>query len=162
MRWWARGPNIPLGTSRFLLLGRRTLRVSPDEARAHIHVLGKTGSGKSYFLAGLFLSFFEAGMPVTLIDPHGDLAELILAHLLQRGLFSDPSAYERLMYLDLPAAATQQRFLPFNYLRQPYDDHAIAELVAEAHPGREIRTAVRRLRCYPPHALRHAVHRWPW
>ena len=45
-----------------------------------MHVLGKTGSGKSYFLAGLFLAFFDAGMPVTLIDPHGDLAELVLSH----------------------------------------------------------------------------------
>ena len=132
MRWWTRGPSIPLGTSRFLLLGRRTLRISPAETRAHIHILGKTGSGKSYFLAGLFLSLFAAGMPATLIDPHGDLAELVLAHLIQRGVFTDPNAYERLVYLDLPAAAATQRFLPFNYLDQPYDDHAMAELVAEA------------------------------
>jgi hypothetical protein len=71
-------------------------------------------------------------MPATLIDPHGDLAELVLGHLIQRGLFADPKAYERLVYLDLPAAAASGRFLPFNYLAQPYDDHAIAELVAEA------------------------------
>ena len=124
-------PAFPLGPSRFLLFGRRTLRVSPDEARAHIHVLGKTGSGKSYFLAGLFLSLFDAGMPATLIDPHGDLAELVLAHLIQRGLFTKPHAYERLMYLDLPAAAAHSATCPFNYLDQPYDDHAMAELVAE-------------------------------
>jgi hypothetical protein len=97
-----------------------------------MHVLGKTGSGKSYFLAGLFLSFLDAGMPVTLIDPHGDLAELILSQLTARGMFADPQAFERLVYLDLPAAAAQGKFLPFNYLQQPYDDHAMAELVAEA------------------------------
>jgi hypothetical protein len=94
--------------------------------------LGKTGSGKSYFLAGLFLQLLAAGLPATLIDPHGDLAELVLAHLIQRGHFADSSAYERLIYLDLPAAAAQKRYLPFNYLAQPYDDHAMAELVAEA------------------------------
>jgi hypothetical protein len=97
-----------------------------------MHVLGKTGSGKSYFLAGLFLSMHEAGMPVTLIDPHGDLAELVLTHLVQRGEFAHRSAYERLLYLDLPAAARVGRYLPFNYLKQPYDDSAMAELVAEA------------------------------
>src|SRR4051794_28123070 len=132
MKWWKNGPTIPLGTSRFLLFGKQTIRISPQQARAHMHVLGKTGSGKSYFLAGLFLSMHEAGMPVTLVDPHGDLAELVLSHLIQRGVFADPTAYERLIYLDVPAAAAQGRYLPFNYLQQPYDDYAMAELVAEA------------------------------
>lgn len=132
MRLFARAPTIPLGTTRFLRLFKRTIRITPQEAQAHMHVLGKTGSGKSYFLAGLFLSLFATGMPVTLIDPHGDLAELVLSHLVAQGVFTDPSAYERLIYLDIPAAAAAGRFLPFNYLEQPYDDHALAELVTEA------------------------------
>src|SRR4051794_18140161 len=103
MKWWERGPTIPLGTSRFLFFGSRTLRITPQQARAHMHVLGKTGSGKSYFLAGLFLAMHDAGMPATLIDPHGDLAEMVLAYLIQRGTFQDPKAYDRLVYLDLPA-----------------------------------------------------------
>src|SRR3954453_1828919 len=105
MTFWDRGPTISLGTKRFLHFGRRPLRITPQQARAHMHVLAKTGSGKSYFLAGLFLAFHEAGMPVTLIDPHGDLAELVLAHLADSGEFSDPAVYERLVYLDLPQAA---------------------------------------------------------
>jgi hypothetical protein len=132
MSLWDRGPTISLGTSRLFFFAKRTLRITPRQARAHMHVLGKTGSGKSYFLAGLFLSMYEAGMPVTLIDPHGDLAELVLQHLVQRGEFAHRSAYERLLYLDLPAAARAGRYLPFNYLNQPYDDSAMAELVAEA------------------------------
>src|SRR3954451_13107620 len=112
----ARGPTIALGTKRFLYFGKRTLRITPQEARAHMHVLGKSGSGKSYFLAGLFLAFHDAGMPVTLLDPHGDLAELLLAQLADRGVFADPGAYDRLVYLDLPAAAAGGRYLPFNYL----------------------------------------------
>src|SRR5215212_1648488 len=132
MNLWDSGPTIPLGKTRFLWLFTRTLRISRRHARAHMHVLGKTGSGKSYFLAGLFLSFYEARMPVTLVDPHGDLAELVLSHLAAAGVFRDETAYERLVYLDVPAAAAQQRYLPFNYLDQPYDDHAMAELVAEA------------------------------
>src|SRR3712207_4842366 len=132
MRWWDRGPTIPLGSSSFLIFGKRTLRITPQQARAHMHVLGKTGSGKSYFLAGLFLSMYEAGMPATLIDPHGDLAEMVLRHLIQRGAFTDPAVYDRLVYLDLPAADSNERYLPFNYLAQPYSDHAMAGLVAEA------------------------------
>jgi hypothetical protein len=132
MTLWNRGVRLPLGTKRFLFVGKRTVSVTPHQAQAHMHVLGKTGSGKSYFLAGLFLAMCDAGMPVTLIDPHGDLAELVLTHLVQRGEFAHRSAYERLLYLDLPAAARAGRYLPFNYLRQPYDDSAMAELVAEA------------------------------
>ena len=78
-----------LAQTRFLWLFRRTLRITRRQARAHMHVLGKTGSGKSYFLAGLFLAFYEARMPVTLIDPHGDLAELVLSHLAAAGVFRD-------------------------------------------------------------------------
>src|SRR3954463_11036259 len=122
MSLWDRGPTIPLGTKRFLWLGRRTLRITRRHARAHMHVLGKTGSGKSYFLAGLFLAFYEAGMPVTLIDPHGDLAELVLAHLTAAGAFAAPETFERLASLDVPAAAAEGRYLPFNSLAQPYDD----------------------------------------
>jgi Helicase HerA, central domain len=132
MTFWKREAALPLGTSRFLLFGKRTLRITPRQAQAHMHVLGKTGSGKSYFLAGLFLAMYEAGMPATLIDPHGDLAELVLTHLIQRGEFAHRAGYDRLVYLDLPAAARAGRYLPFNYLKQPYDDSAMSELVAEA------------------------------
>src|SRR4051812_13617630 len=132
MKLWDSGPTIALGTRRMMWFINRPLRITRRQARAHMHVLGKTGSGKSYFLAGLFLAFHEVGMPVTLIDPHGDLAELVLGQLAAAGVFADPAAYERLMYLDLPAAAAAGRYLPFNYLNQPYDDHAMAELVAEA------------------------------
>src|SRR3954453_12540374 len=113
MRLWDVGPTIPLGSRRFLFVLRRTLRLTRQQARSHMHVLGKTGSGKSYFLAGLFLSMYDAGLPVTLIDPHGDLAELILEHLVSRGVFKNPSTYDRLMYLDIPAAEAAHRFLPF-------------------------------------------------
>jgi len=132
MTLWKRDAQLPLGTQRVFYFSKRTLRISKKQARAHMHILGKTGSGKSYFLAGLFLAMHDIGMPVTLIDPHGDLAELVLAHLAQRGVFTDPAAYDRLVYLDLPSAAAQGKYLPFNYLEQPYDDHAMAELVAEA------------------------------
>jgi predicted GTPase len=118
-------PQILLGTKQLFYFLTRKLHITRQQAHAHMHVLGKTGSGKSYFLAGLFLSMHKAGMPATLIDPHGDLAEMVLSHLIQRGEFQDPQAYDKLVYLDIPAAATTGRYLPFNYLEQPYDDHAM-------------------------------------
>jgi hypothetical protein len=125
-------PRILLGTKQLFYFLARKLHITRQQAHAHMHVLGKTGSGKSYFLAGLFLSMYKAGMPATLIDPHGDLAEMVLSHLIQRGAFQDPQTYEKLVYLDIPAAAATGRYLPFNYLEQPYDDHAMAQLIAEA------------------------------
>ncbi|GAA5154412.1 hypothetical protein GCM10023321_26190 [Pseudonocardia eucalypti] len=133
MRLFGRKPSITLGsTRRFWFLGRKELTITPEQAQVHMHVLGKTGSGKSNFLANLFLKFFAAGMPVTLIDPHGDLSKLILKHLVARGVYDDPSAYDRIIYLDIPTAARRKRYLPFNFLDQPYGDHEMAELVMEA------------------------------
>jgi hypothetical protein len=127
----AREPSLALGTY-WSVLGRRTLSLSRAQAACHAHVLGKTGSGKSYFLASLFLALHEAGMPVTLLDPHGDLAELVLAQLAGQGRLETPDQRARLIYLDLPRAARRGRYLPFNYLEQPYEDHALAAHVAEA------------------------------
>src|SRR5512142_3365816 len=126
---WSTGLSLPLGTFWF---GLRTLSLPVGQALVHAHVLGKTGSGKSYFLAALFLNLHRVGLPATLIDPHGDLAELVLTHLVARGALDTPADRHRLIYLDLPAAAAATRYLPFNVLAQPYDDHAIAEHLAEA------------------------------
>ncbi|MFD3472879.1 type IV secretory system conjugative DNA transfer family protein [Streptomyces sp. NPDC058682] len=130
MLFTAHEPRIPLGTS-WRWFFPRTVYLPLDAARTHMHVLGKTGSGKSYFLASLFLSLYLAGQAVTLIDPHGDLAQLVLAHLVAQGQLRTPQQRERLIYLDVPAATAENRFLPFNFLAQPYDDHAMAEHVAE-------------------------------
>src|SRR5687767_10712594 len=93
-------PRILLGTKQLFYLLTRKVHITRQQAQGHMHVLGKTGSGKSYFLAGLFLSMHQAGMPATLIDPHGDLAEMVLSHLIQQGTFQDPKAFDKLVYLD--------------------------------------------------------------
>lgn len=52
----------------------------PDLLR-HVHVLGRTGVGKSAFLERLALGAAEKGMGLALIDPHGDLAARVLDRL---------------------------------------------------------------------------------
>lgn len=84
-----------------------------------MHISGITGSGKSRFLAHLFLAMQAAGYPATLIDPHGDLVRLIMAHLVQSGLYRDPQAAQRVIYLDLPGAARRGLYVPFNVLNNP-------------------------------------------
>lgn len=110
----------------------RTVSLSRADAQHHMHVLGVTGSGKSRFLGHWFLTLLNAGLPVTLIDPHGDLSALILSHLVRGEFFTQLGAFERLVYLDLPAAARQGRYLPLNVLAQGYDAHTTARVVLEA------------------------------
>lgn len=48
------------------------------ERLLHLYVVGKTGTGKSTFLANIARQDLESGRGIALIDPHGDLAERIL------------------------------------------------------------------------------------
>src|SRR5437763_10038826 len=109
-----------------------SLKFSRQEVSTHFHCIGISGSGKSRFLAGLYLGLLRAGLSATLVDPHGDLARLVLAHLVADGFFTRPGAREKLLYLDLPAAERAGRYLPFNVLRQPAPPHTIASNIMEA------------------------------
>lgn len=95
MRWLGHPAlGLPVGTYRGRFR-RRTLTLSPEEAKVHVHVLGKSGSGKSRWLAGWFLSLLRSGYAATLIDPHGDLSRLVLAHLVAEGYFDRPGAHDK-------------------------------------------------------------------
>ena len=56
-----RHSRILVGTYGFPLLPFQ-LRLSVQEARTHFHVIGTSGSGKSRFLAGLFLLLLKSGL----------------------------------------------------------------------------------------------------
>lgn len=109
-----------------------SLKFSRREVSTHFHCIGISGSGKSRFLAGLYLGLLKAGLSATLIDPHGDLARLVLAHLVAAGYFDRPDAYQQLIYLDLPAAERANRFFPFNFLAQNSPAYTVASNVMEA------------------------------
>jgi len=123
--------KLTLGSTS-LLFFRRPLRLEVKAAQTHWHVIGVSGSGKSRFLAGLYLEFLRTGLAGTLLDPHGDLARLVLGHLCERGYFGQKQAYEKLLYLDLPAAERRGLFLPLNVLRSPGGEDAIAANIMEA------------------------------
>lgn len=55
--------------------------LSPADRRQHLWIVGKSGTGKSTLLRNLILQDIYAGRGCALIDPHGDLAEEILAHV---------------------------------------------------------------------------------
>ncbi len=111
---------------------RIPVRLRVADVTNHVHITGTTNSGKSRLLAHLALSLIERGEGVTLIDPHGDAARLVMTHLVARGMYDDPTADARITYLDLPAAARVGRYMPFNILKQPFATPTTAGLVLEA------------------------------
>src|SRR5437763_15154002 len=51
------------------------------DRRAHMYILGKTGTGKSTLLETLIRQDLLSGHGLAILDPHGDLVEKVLADL---------------------------------------------------------------------------------
>src|SRR5712691_4261189 len=68
-----------------LVLGARIsgefVMLDPEERRRHLYIIGQTGTGKSTLLLNLVAQDLAAGEGLALLDPHGDLAEAVLAHI---------------------------------------------------------------------------------
>lgn len=57
----------------------RDVRIGPDDLLLHTQLVGATGTGKSSLLAALVQEACRAGMGLTVLDPHGQLVDRILA-----------------------------------------------------------------------------------
>lgn len=57
----------------------RAVTLKHDERRAHMHVIGSSGSGKSKFLEHLMRQDVQRRQGFCLIDPHGTLYDAVLA-----------------------------------------------------------------------------------
>lgn len=62
--------------------------LSQDDRRRHVYVIGQTGTGKTTLMETLILQDIVAGRGVTLIDPHGDVAQRI-ANSIPRSRIKD-------------------------------------------------------------------------
>lgn len=102
---------------------KKPLYLKPNGIASHKHLIGLTGSGKSRFLAHCYVELAKAGIGVSLIDPHSDLADEVLALLSDAGL-----ADERLVFVDF---GQRERFAPFNILKAPYPKDKLARIITE-------------------------------
>ena len=59
----------------------KQIHILRDDRRRHMYAIGKSGVGKSQFLAGLAIQDIINGEGVGVIDPHGDLVEDILSRV---------------------------------------------------------------------------------
>lgn len=100
--------------------GNKTeIRLSPDDRRRHLYIIGQTGTGKSNFLKYIAQQDVRNGKGLCIIDPHGDFAEDVLASVPKERaedvVFFDPSDTERPFGLNMmefdPAHPEQKTFV---------------------------------------------------
>ncbi len=72
--------GLKLGESTFRG-SMKDIRMTREDRRRHIYVIGQTGTGKSVFLDNLSVQDMENGEGLCVIDPNGDLFEDVLARV---------------------------------------------------------------------------------
>ena len=72
---------------------KRNVLVSDEDRRRHIYVIGQTGTGKSNLLTTMAISDITRGKGVAVIDPHGDLIDVILG-LIPPDRFNDVIVFD--------------------------------------------------------------------
>ncbi|MCL2280955.1 TraM recognition domain-containing protein [Candidatus Saccharibacteria bacterium] len=58
---------------------KKPIRLSDKDRRRHVYIIGQTGTGKSVLQENLALQDMLDGKGFALVDPHGDLAEALIA-----------------------------------------------------------------------------------
>lgn len=90
--------------------------IKTADRRKHVYAIGKTGAGKSTFIANMAIDDIRKDRGVGIIDPHGDLSETILDFIPKRRLndvvYLEPFDLERVFALNvLEIKNPQQRDL---------------------------------------------------
>jgi hypothetical protein len=84
---------------------KKEVRITEEDRRRHLYVIGQTGTGKSNFLANMIISDIRDGKGVAVIDPHGDLVEDVLSTVPQKRIddviFFNPGNLERPIGLNM-------------------------------------------------------------
>lgn len=57
------------------------IRIARDDRARHMYIIGKSGTGKSVFQENLAAQDILNGDGVCVIDPHGDLVDMVLSHV---------------------------------------------------------------------------------
>src|SRR5437588_5316261 len=84
---------------------RRRFGIKRADRRAHMYIIGKTGTGKSTLIANLARQDLVHGEGFALLDPHGDLVEQVL-----RAVPEERRA--DLIYFNVPDTAQSLAFNP--------------------------------------------------
>ncbi|WP_374652294.1 type IV secretion system DNA-binding domain-containing protein [Dongia sp.] len=96
--------------------------IKQGDRLSHIHIIGKTGTGKSTLIETLIRQDIEAGRGFALIDPHGDLAARVAA-LVPEGRHST------FTYLNVPDPTQPFGYNPLRHVRPDKIPLAAAGLI---------------------------------
>jgi GTPase SAR1 family protein len=96
-----------------------TVRMTEDDRRRHLYIIGQTGTGKSTLISNMIQQDIENGNGLAFIDPHGDVVETILGYVpknrLKDVIYFNPADVERPMGLNMlefdPAYPEQKTFI---------------------------------------------------
>ncbi|MFA6130654.1 MAG: type IV secretion system DNA-binding domain-containing protein [Patescibacteria group bacterium] len=104
--------------------GKRTdIFIKEKDRQRHMYLIGKTGSGKSWFLRYMAVQDIRAGKGVCVIDPHGDLVDDILGTIPK----------ERIDDVVYFCPADTERPMGLNMLEAPNEsmkDFAVQEMIS--------------------------------
>jgi hypothetical protein len=117
-------PTAGLHLGHNIFRGKRTeIFMKEGDRLRHNYIIGKTGSGKSWFLRYMAVQDIKNGKGVCVVDPHGDLVDSILGSIpkdrIDDVIYFNPSDTERPMGLNMLEAREAQE-----------KDFAIQEMVA--------------------------------
>ncbi len=86
--------------------------IKKEDRLRHMYIIGKSGAGKSEYIAGLVAQDIKNGDGVCVIDPHGDLVETILGTIPKERaddvIIFDPSDFERPIALNMVEAPSDE------------------------------------------------------
>jgi len=58
-----------------------TFGIYRKDRQRHVYAIGKTGTGKSWLLANMIIEDIRKGEGVAVVDPHGDLIQILLKYI---------------------------------------------------------------------------------
>src|SRR5580700_2616817 len=96
---------------------KRPIRLTPEERKVHMHVIGSSGSGKSRLLEWMMRGDLRNQQGFCLIDPHGELYDAVVAYCAHRVLKRD------IILLNLSEPDSVVGFNPFR--RHPEGDISV-------------------------------------
>jgi hypothetical protein len=98
--------------------------LAPDQLGTHVHVIGVTGTGKSYFIESLVEQLIYQGYGVCVTDPHGDLYHRVLSFCAYLDLQQpELRLAERVIPFDV---AERRQILGFNPMKRRSDGMEVA------------------------------------
>ncbi|MDD3284427.1 MAG: type IV secretion system DNA-binding domain-containing protein [Patescibacteria group bacterium] len=107
-------PSVGISLGRNIYRDKETIiKIKEDDRSRHMYIIGKSGTGKSYYQVNMAIQDIKNGEGICVIDPHGDLIEEILKYIpkerIEDVILFDPSDTERPLGVNMLEFDTQDQ-----------------------------------------------------